>query len=132
MKYLLLAAVLSTGLPIIDKDYGGKLYARIESMEGMVGVEIRGECYSACTLYLGLPETCVHKDAKLGFHGPKSPFGIPLPEDVFERDTRVIASYYPPKIRKWFMEKARYEIYGLKVISGRKAIRMGARPCKED
>lgn len=119
---------------IITNDMGGSLEDRIIEIERMraIGtpVQIVGTCVSACTLYLGLPSTCVMPQARLGFHGPRSTLqGIPLPRQKYEYFTHVMASYYPGGIRSWFMTDARLVTDTYYEITGRQAIAMGARSC---
>lgn len=109
-------------------DLGGPVAERIDIMRGMDGVRIDGVCVSACTLYLGLPETCVTPEARLGFHSPSTRSGLPLPREEWERVTRQMAAYYPPAIREWFMADARYQADPV-FITGRQAINAGATPC---
>lgn len=120
---------------VIRHDLGGDLDQRVVQVEGLrasaTPIRIEGLCVSACTLYLGLPMACVTPGAELGFHGPRTRLpGIPLPYADFERQTRVMASYYPGPIRDWFMAEARMlTTSSYYVLSGREAIRMGARAC---
>lgn len=93
-------------------------------------VEIRGQCASACTMYLGLPNTCVTRASQLGFHGPQSQYyGISLRPDQFEYWSHVMASNYPAPIARWFLAEARETTMGLITISGAQAIKMGAQAC---
>lgn len=113
----------------ITHDNGGPVAARFAEMRGMTGVEISGVCRSACTLYLGLPETCVTPDAVLGFHGPRARSALPLPRPEFERITHQMADQYPTALRRWFMEFARYRTEGYYALSGAQVIALGAREC---
>ncbi|WP_050521652.1 hypothetical protein [Pseudorhodobacter wandonensis] len=120
----------------IRNDLGGAVSSRIAKVEQLraAGIQVRilGTCVSACTLYLGLPNTCVATSARLGFHGPSTRLkSIPLPRQEFERISRQMATYYPGKIRKWFMSQARMRTGSYYTISGTQAIAMGARPCTE-
>jgi hypothetical protein len=118
----------------VARDMGGSVAARLDAIHQLersrTRVRITGTCVSACTLYLGLSRTCVMPGAKLGFHGPTSALpGIPLPPDEFERVSRVMAAHYPPALRAWYLAEARKLTGAYVTISGRDAIRMGARPC---
>lgn len=119
---------------IVRNDLGGSVEKRLTMitalrLEGR-RVEIRGNCASACTMYLGLPNACVSRASRLGFHGPQSQFyGISLPPQEFEYWSRVMASNYPDKIARWFMADARETTLGLITISGAQAIKMGAHAC---
>lgn len=119
---------------VVTNDLGGVLTDYMASVEKLrrngTPVVIRGTCVSACTLYLGLPNACVARNARLGFHGPSSPFpGIPLPPNQFERVSRQMATYYPADIRAWFLTTARKVTENYYVLTGAEAIAMGARPC---
>ena len=63
---------------VINFDLGGPLTTRAAQVDkwAEVGhtVEIRGVCYSACTMYLYMDNTCVSEDAVLGFHAPHNLF----------------------------------------------------------
>lgn len=113
----------------VTNDNGGPVQERIDQMRGMDGVRIVGDCMSACTLYLGLPDTCVTPSARLGFHSPTSALpGIPLPREDWERVTAQMAAHYPPAIADWFMREARWS-ERVMLLSGREAIRMGVAEC---
>lgn len=119
---------------IVRNDLGGSVQERLMMIAQLRDagrrVEIRGQCASACTMYLGLPNACVSRAAQLGFHGPQSQYyGISLPPDQFEYWSRVMASNYPSGIARWFMSQARDTTMGLITISGAQAIKMGAHAC---
>ncbi|CUX79348.1 MAG: hypothetical protein HLUCCA05_14670 [Roseibaca calidilacus] len=119
---------------VIHNDNGGSLEERLEMIDQMrragQRVEIRGRCASACTMFLGLPNACVARTARLGFHGPSSQFyGISLAPREFEYWSRVMADHYPSAIRTWFMRTARFTTMDTITITGAEAIRLGARAC---
>ncbi len=121
-------------LQIISYDMGGDLGERIRIVERLrqngTEVRIEGTCVSACTLYLGLPNSCVTAGAILGFHGPRTrTAGLPLPREDFDRLSAVMAGYYPRQIRQWFWSEARMVTQSYFTISGRQAAKMGARLC---
>ena len=119
----------------VANDPGGNLEERIARLEAIRSqgqrVEIeRGYCRSACTLYLGLPTTCISPEATFGFHGPSTATrGLYLPPREFEYWTNVMADYYPPQIRGWFMQTARYEMNGYLTVSGAELIHLGIPQC---
>lgn len=58
---------------IIFNDRGGQLISA-EADRALLAawggrVEIRGKCYSACTMFTTLPNACLGRGAKIGFHG---------------------------------------------------------------
>ena len=129
----MLAATAATA-ETIRYDLGGEVEARIAQIQRWratgTPVRIEGTCISACTLYLGLPNACVTPGAQLGFHGPRTRLlGIPLPRAEFERQTQIMAAYYPGAIRAWFMSEARMVTESYYVLSGSQAVAMGARAC---
>lgn len=92
-------------------------------------IEIRGAvCYSTCTMFLGLPQTCVSPHTEFGFHGP-SRSGQRLRPAEFERYSRLIADYYPKPLKEWFMKKGRNRIKGVHRIKGIEIIRLGVKKC---
>lgn len=112
----------------VHHDLGGSVQQRVEQMQGMDGVRIAGDCMSACTLYLGLPGTCVTRQARLGFHSPSTTIGLPLVPEEWERVTRLMAAHYPQGIAEWWLRKARFS-GDMLVLSGEQVARMGARLC---
>jgi hypothetical protein len=115
----------------VRHDMGGVISERIAEMQGMDGVRIVGKCYSACTLYLGLPHTCVTPSARLGFHSPfmrVAGLDVPMQPDQWEATTRFMAAHYPTGIAEWWMRDARHRTNPV-ILTGRQAIEMGARPC---
>jgi hypothetical protein len=111
---------------IIRNDPGGPVTARLQEIARLrstgIRIEIRGNCASACTLYLGLPNTCVALSSRLGFHGPQSQYyGVSLPPPEFEHWSRIMAGHYPGAMRAWFMDEVRQTTMGLVTISGAQA-----------
>jgi hypothetical protein len=92
---------------------------------------VAGECLSACTMYLGLSTACFEPDAVLGFHGPRLAFGLDMSSVQFEAITRTMASYYPPRIARKFMEEWRHSERFHRVPASRLIARGEARPCVE-
>ncbi|TNJ43029.1 hypothetical protein FGE21_10015 [Phaeobacter sp. B1627] len=118
---------------VIGNDRGGYLHDRLLELTNLrsqgTRVEIRGKvCYSTCTMYLGLPHTCVDPNTVFGFHGP-SRSGRRLEQSQFDYFSRVMADYYPVPLQKWFMEKGRNRISGVHKIRGSEIIRMGVAAC---
>lgn len=120
----------------VRNDPGGSLSARVAQINQIraSGTQVRitgGYCNSACTMYLGLPQTCVSRNASFGFHGPMSQFfGVPLPPDQFEYWSQLMASYYPTPLRRWYLNKARYTTTGIEKVPGKTLIQMGVRECR--
>ena len=118
---------------VIRNDRGGLLRDRISELHRLnrsgQAVRIEGRiCYSTCTMYLGLPQTCVSPDTTFGFHGPSS-YGRQLNPAIFERASQIISENYPPALRQWYMETGRYKIRSMYRISGAEIIALGVRQC---
>ena len=118
---------------IVKNDRGGLLTARLQELRKLRAsgrpVEIRGRvCFSTCTMFLGLPQTCISPRTTFGFHGP-SLFGIPLNPRDFDYASQVIAKYYPAPLQRWYLEEGRQSITRLHKIRGSDIIRMGIKRC---
>lgn len=118
---------------VVNNDRGGSLRERIYEIrtlrESARPVQILGQiCYSTCTMYLGLPQTCVSPRTTFGFHGPSS-YGRSLEPAVFERASELIRDHYPTALRQWYMDEARHSLWGLHRVSGAEIIRLGVRAC---
>lgn len=129
-------AQLDPALPVLEirNDRGGKLRPQLSRLETLrlsgQPVRISGDiCYSTCTMYLGLPQTCVMPTTTFGFHGP-SQYGRPLDQATFEQASRLIMAQYPPVLQDWYMAYGRHELRGLLKVTGAHLIRIGgAKPC---
>lgn len=119
------------GVFVVEADNGGLVNSRIQEIAHLrrsaTRVEIRGDrCISACTMYLGLEQTCIWPDTVFGFHGP-SAWGLPLGKRGFDNTVAVIASHYPAgALRDWYRNVASKRIYGSYKIPGRHLIALGA------
>ncbi|MBW0157191.1 hypothetical protein [Sedimentimonas flavescens] len=140
LLFCLLAAVPALAQPphlVIREDRGGPLEARLARVEtlrqeGRAVAIPEGRCLSACTLYLGLEETCVGKAAIFGFHGPTTQFGtIALPQAEFERLSALMARRYPEPLREWFLLSARFHTLTYRYVTGEELIRLGVAECPD-
>ena len=64
-------------------------------------VEIRGPCYSACTLitaYVGKDKLCIAPGAFFGFHAVRT---AKWPPEILPAETAVTYRQQPPEIRTW-------------------------------
>ena len=125
----------AAAVQIIGTDYGGVLVNRMRALRALreqgVRVEVRGRhCFSTCTLYIGLPDVCILPDTIFGFHGP-SRLGFPLAPDTFDHASRLIAAYYPPPLKRWYLAEGRFRTNGVYRINGAALIRMGVPACPE-
>ncbi|MFZ3584425.1 hypothetical protein ACOI1H_20010 [Loktanella sp. DJP18] len=119
---------------VINSDGGGKIQDRIDLLEHLrvsdTPVEIRGMiCASSCTMYLGLPDVCISRNTRFGFHGP-SLKGKPLSPELFEVWSQKMADWYPEPIKAWYLKTARFEIRKAYWMSGEKLIGYGFQECK--
>jgi hypothetical protein len=131
-----MAWVRSPSQILVTNDLGGPVEERMRRVERMrsrgEGVAIPyGRCISACTLYLGLPNTCVGRQAEFGFHGPSAATrGLGLPFGEFQRISQQMANYYPEPLRSWFMSTARHIINASYYrVSGAQLIQLGFSEC---
>lgn len=93
--------IIERGAEIAALTYAAQRGADVEK-------RITGECHSACTMYLSpaLAEAgavCFERDAVLGFHGPAY-LDRSISEDERMVGAMLMARYYPPALRAWFMD----------------------------
>lgn len=117
---------------VISQDFGGSVMQRYRKLDQLrlsnTRVELRGQCTSACTMYLGLSQACVTPSARLGFHGPyKRGQEGTLANSP---SSNLMAAHYPPALKQWYLDKAQY-ISSDQVawVSGRTLITMGVKRC---
>ncbi|MEP2718486.1 hypothetical protein [Pseudophaeobacter sp.] len=127
------AEAAQRGTYVVGNDRGGYLHDRLIELGNLqrngTRVQIRGRvCYSTCTMFLGLAGTCVDPNTTFGFHGP-SKSGRRLSPQKFDYFSQVMANYYPPQLRDWFMREGRHRIAGVYKMKGTELIRMGVRSC---
>ena len=119
---------------VIRNDMGGRLDLRQAEIRQLRQsgrkVELRGRCYSACVMYLGLGNVCVSPGADFGFHGPQKMFGR-MPRDLFDHWSEVMVRDLPPPLQSWFMAKARHVSRGVMILPGHSLIAMGYRRCDD-
>jgi hypothetical protein len=116
-----------------DRDPGGSVALRVVEI-GLLEARsaekrVAGECLSACTMYLGLSTACFEPDAVLGFHGPILAFGPTMSPRRFEAITATMASYYPPRLARRFLEEWRHSQEFHRIPARRLIARGEARAC---
>ncbi|WP_210527767.1 hypothetical protein [Rubellimicrobium arenae] len=130
---LCLAVTGASAEPRPPRDPGGSVALRVIEIGALEARQqekrVRGECLSACTMYLGLSTACFDPDAVLGFHGPRLAFGLRMSAMQFEAISRTMASYYPPRIAKRFLEDWRYSDHLVRIPAARLIARGEARAC---
>jgi hypothetical protein len=88
------------------RNYGGEVVneyiirANLAVLQGK-RLRIGGWCASACTAYLGNPNTCVTPSAQFGFHGPS---GGTAAEN--RRAALILARHQLAVLRDWYLTKA--------------------------
>ena len=116
-----------------DHDPGGSVVLRAMEIARLEASgtpkRIEGTCSSACTLYLGLSTACFDRDVILGFHGPRLPWGLPMSKAQFDEVSSFMASYYPPRIARAFMDRWRHRDRMRWVRASRLIERGEARAC---
>jgi hypothetical protein len=89
---------------------------------------IRGVCKSACTLFLGIRNVCIERDATLMFHG-----GHDIQEDVTGPDTRASRAMlyrYNEALRRYLLEGRYMDSDEYHALMGAELIdRFGYREC---
>ncbi|MCV2876543.1 hypothetical protein OE810_09780 [Rhodobacteraceae bacterium XHP0102] len=116
----------AAGRLMIRNDGGGPLgdYILQTRLAGLTHAEVRitGWCASACTLYLSLPQTCVSRDARFGFHAPSGGTAAQNREAL-----RLFAEYLPANLQGWYLREAAH-LTGrdYRALSGADLVAMGA------
>ena len=125
--------LVKPSVKIVDHDGGGRVDQRIAEIDKLraagTQVRIRGNCWSACTLYLALESTCVYPSASLHFHAPY----------YVEDNKKVLAN---PVYQAWFLRQSPTKVQmrlaaagGLGVdclhVSGPRALPLIAPYCKD-
>src|SRR5579863_2557948 len=88
---------------IIRQDNGGNLGDYINKVSAAKKanefVEIRGDCFSGCTLWTSMPpdKICVDENAVLGFHDGTA-LVVASSDAITAAIRSVLMSYYPPQI----------------------------------
>lgn len=114
-------------------DRGGRLGDYLERIVAASGQrhEIRGDCMSACTLWLGHRGACVAPDAVLWFHAARDPGRALLQENPWRamsaHGNQTLLSFYPPRVRavvKQWLQSPDYH-----TLSGAQLIALGVPAC---
>lgn len=103
-------ALIPYPLSTPERDPGGLIDERIAEIaffraQGLTK-RITGQCYSACTLWLGGP-ACVEPDVVFGFHGPHQSGRRP-DDAALDMVSLIMAGYYPERIRSAFWDEWRH------------------------
>jgi hypothetical protein len=114
---------------IVQQDNGGNLLARIEFVEAHKNdplYRLPLECFSSCTLLLGISGACVSKGSLLFFHSAEID-GKMAPKYLND----YAASYYPPAIQKWVKEHHALDKEGWTLMDWQTAASLGVKVCTE-
>jgi len=111
----------------IQDDHGGE----IDRYLGQAGlfracrakVRIAGACYSACTIYLGVPGICADRNAVFGFHAAYIPgrFGETTPGT--QAASAAMLASYPGPVKAWLGYRL---TVAMKYLPAWRVARMGA------
>jgi hypothetical protein len=113
---------------IVQEDNGGNLLARIEFVEAHKNDPIYRlpfECFSSCTLLLGIANACVSKGSSLYFHAAEIDGKI-APKYLND----YAASYYPPAIQKWVKDHHALDREGWTLMDWDTAASLGVKVCQ--
>ena len=126
---ILTACTLQFGAEwIVEDDYGGDYDGRKIILSHMVdqgtAVTIRGNCFSACAMFLDLPDTCVEPNSTWIFHDPWEFTGQGV---IYRLDYRErYAAHLPAALARWYLDQP----VGFEAtVSGAFVIDKGAREC---
>ncbi|HLH10932.1 MAG TPA: hypothetical protein VKV77_03510 [Methylovirgula sp.] len=116
-------------LPDVDQqDNGGNLLKRIEFVEAHKNDSIYRlpmECFSSCTLLLGISGACVMQGSMLYFHSAEID-GKKAPKELND----YAASYYPAAVRKWVEDNHALEKTGWTLMDWQTAASLGVKVCQ--
>lgn len=118
IRTALLALAICAPAYAREIDNGGYIKDYITSIVHAAGKrhEIRGDCISACTMWLGHKGTCVYPDAELWFHSSGDP-----------RGDAALKAFYPPRVLAFVAPMLNSQT--LTGVSGRQLIRLGVPSC---
>lgn len=113
---------------IVDQDNGGNLLKRIDFVEAHRNNSIYRlpmECFSSCTLLLGISGACISQGGRLYFHSAAID-GKPAPEYL----NTYAKSFYPPAVRKWVNAHRALEKMSFTAMDWTLAAKLGVKVCQ--
>lgn len=113
---------------VVEQDNGGNLLDRIQFVEAHRNDSIYRlpiECFSSCTLLLGISGACVTQGSVLYFHSATVD-GKKAPEYL----NAYAESYYPPAVRSWVKAHHALEKLSFTSMSWRQAASLGVKVCQ--
>lgn len=115
-------------------DRGGRISDTITQIMAASGQrhEIRGDCMSACTMWLGHRGTCVTPDARLWFHAAQDGrasmrYGNPW-RTISADGNATLLAFYPPRVREIVRPWLQSPEY--RTMTGAQLIALGVPECK--
>lgn len=88
-------------------------------------MRIEGHCQSLCTIFLGLPNVCVERSARLLFH-----MGHDRQRNFHARSTARLQAAYSPALREYLVRGRYMETFAFHTVSGAAMIdRFGYKEC---
>jgi hypothetical protein len=112
---------------LVAQDNGGNLLKRIEFVEQHRNdylYRLPVECFSSCTLLLGIAGACVPQGSVLYFHGATID-GKLAPASL----NAYAASYYPPNVRRWVLAHHALQKTRFTRMSWQQAAAIGVKIC---
>jgi hypothetical protein len=86
---------------------------------------IEGHCQSACTVFLGIKNVCVHPSARLLFHA-----GHDKQRNISAKWTNYMLAAYRPALRQYLVSNHYMDTLAFHTISGRELIdKFGYKAC---
>lgn len=99
--FLLALTTQQSHAKLVTDHYGGDVFPIAKDVVQLLRndemVEFKGVCYSACTLYLKVPDICYHDRTQFGFHLPRA-FGRYTSGKILIKD-------YPDWVNDWIDSK---------------------------
>jgi len=87
---------------------------------------IEGHCQSACTLFLGIRNVCVERNARLLFHAGNDRSGR-----ISETSTQHMLSAYKPRLRQYLVSGGYVQTPSFHALTGGELIdKFGYRECR--
>ncbi len=112
---------------LVEQDNGGNLLNRIEFVERHRNdymYRLPLECFSSCTLLLGIAGACVPQGSVLYFHGATVD-GKLAPAYL----NNYAASYYPANVRRWVAAHHALQKTSFTKMTWQQAVAIGIKVC---
>lgn len=113
---------------IVDQDNGGNLLKRLDFIDAHRNdylYRLPVECFSSCTLLLGISGACVMHGGRLYFHAATVDGKI-APAYL----TSYIEDYYPPNVRQWVIAHRALEKTEFTPMDWQEAASLGVKVCQ--